>query len=190
MHWHEAIPHTILPSWCLQKRVVIQTIVENYIYDKTFEPRLVQNSHSAAIMHPLFLLNFTLANDMDTPVIWQNKPSEHQIYIFLLLTLIIQQSKTTNKTSPNKLKLSKHVLSAILSHFVDALPIGDEQPRHGYFYTGDARHRAIELRYSKRYFGHYGPHWGYRFIQSSWLGDKFLWTSAWGMIVLTKEVQD
>eukprot|EP00439_Symbiodinium_sp_Y106_P018371 s1424_g2.t1 len=23
--------------------------------------------------------------------------------------------------------------------------------------------------YSKRYFGHYGPHWGYRFIQSSWL---------------------
>lgn len=32
-------------------------------------------------------------------------------------------------------------------------------------------------RYSKRYFGHYGPHWGYRFIQSSWLGgDKFLWT--------------
>ncbi|CAK9019792.1 unnamed protein product [Durusdinium trenchii] len=32
--------------------------------------------------------------------------------------------------------------------------------------------------YSKRYFGHYGPHWGYRFIQSSWLGgDKFLWTA-------------
>ena len=34
-------------------------------------------------------------------------------------------------------------------------------------------------RYSKRYFGHYGPHWGYRFIQSSWLGsDKFLWTDG------------
>lgn len=127
---------------------------------------------------------------LDTPVIWQNKPSEHLIYIDLLLTLIIQQSKTTNKTSLNKLKLSKRVLSAVLSHFVDALPIGDDKPRHGYFYTGDARHRAIELRYSKRYFGHYGPHWGYRFIQSSWLGDKFLWTSAWGMIVLTKEVQD
>eukprot|EP00440_Ansanella_granifera_P054733 gb/GFBE01059335.1/.p1 GENE.gb/GFBE01059335.1/~~gb/GFBE01059335.1/.p1 ORF type:complete len:337 (+),score=62.67 gb/GFBE01059335.1/:1-1011(+) len=32
--------------------------------------------------------------------------------------------------------------------------------------------------YSKRYWGHYGPHWGYRFIQSSWLGgDKFLWTA-------------
>lgn len=33
--------------------------------------------------------------------------------------------------------------------------------------------------YSKRYFGSYGPHWGYRFIQSSWLGDrsKFLWTA-------------
>jgi len=32
--------------------------------------------------------------------------------------------------------------------------------------------------YSKRYFGHYGPHWGYRFIQSSWLsGGKFLWTA-------------
>eukprot|EP00913_Durusdinium_trenchii_P024161 g22685.t3 len=33
--------------------------------------------------------------------------------------------------------------------------------------------------YSKRYFGHYGPHWGYRFIQSSWLGgDKFLTADA------------
>ncbi|CAK0879325.1 unnamed protein product, partial [Prorocentrum cordatum] len=46
--------------------------------------------------------------------------------------------------------------------------------------------------YSKRYFGKYGPHWGYRFIhlggmgvsgiilgiQSSWLGGKkFLWTA-------------
>jgi len=32
--------------------------------------------------------------------------------------------------------------------------------------------------YSKRYFGHYGPQWGYRFIQSSWLGgEKFLWTA-------------
>lgn len=32
--------------------------------------------------------------------------------------------------------------------------------------------------YSKRYFGRYGPHWGYRFIQSSWLGGrKFLWTA-------------
>lgn len=32
--------------------------------------------------------------------------------------------------------------------------------------------------YSKRYFGKYGPHWGYRFIQSSWLGgQKFLWTA-------------
>lgn len=32
--------------------------------------------------------------------------------------------------------------------------------------------------YSKRYFGEYGPHWGYRFIQSSWLGgQKFLWTA-------------
>eukprot|EP00931_Biecheleriopsis_adriatica_P024985 TRINITY_DN15447_c1_g2_i1.p1 TRINITY_DN15447_c1_g2~~TRINITY_DN15447_c1_g2_i1.p1 ORF type:complete len:337 (+),score=74.23 TRINITY_DN15447_c1_g2_i1:33-1043(+) len=32
--------------------------------------------------------------------------------------------------------------------------------------------------YSKRYWGHYGPHWGYRFIQSSWLGgEKFLWTA-------------
>jgi len=32
--------------------------------------------------------------------------------------------------------------------------------------------------YSKRYFGSYGPHWGYRFIQSSWLGgQKFLWTA-------------
>jgi len=32
--------------------------------------------------------------------------------------------------------------------------------------------------YSKRYYGHYGPHWGYRFIQSSWLGgEKFLWTA-------------
>lgn len=33
--------------------------------------------------------------------------------------------------------------------------------------------------YSKRYYGVYGPHWGYRFIQSSWLGEqnKFLWTA-------------
>lgn len=32
--------------------------------------------------------------------------------------------------------------------------------------------------YSKRYWGAYGPHWGYRFIQSSWLGgNKFLWTA-------------
>lgn len=38
--------------------------------------------------------------------------------------------------------------------------------------------------YSKRYYGSYGPHWGYRFIQASWLGDKsaasgrhFLWTA-------------
>lgn len=32
--------------------------------------------------------------------------------------------------------------------------------------------------YSKRYFGEYGPHWGYRFIQSSSLpGDRFLWTA-------------
>jgi len=32
--------------------------------------------------------------------------------------------------------------------------------------------------YSKRYFGEYGPHWGYRFIQSSALdNDKFLWTA-------------
>lgn len=32
--------------------------------------------------------------------------------------------------------------------------------------------------YSKRYYGEYGPHWGYRFIQSSWLGGKkFLWTA-------------
>lgn len=39
--------------------------------------------------------------------------------------------------------------------------------------------RALEGRgYSKRYFGEYGPHWGYRFIQSSWLGgSKFLWTA-------------
>lgn len=32
--------------------------------------------------------------------------------------------------------------------------------------------------YSKRYFGEYGPHWGYRFIQSSWLpNNKVLWTA-------------
>merc|ERR1712113_294252 len=32
--------------------------------------------------------------------------------------------------------------------------------------------------YSKRYYGHYGPHWGYRFIQSSWLGgNEVLWTA-------------
>mmetsp|Transcript_32975 Transcript_32975/g.60372 ORF Transcript_32975/g.60372 Transcript_32975/m.60372 type:complete len:339 (+) Transcript_32975:55-1071(+) len=32
--------------------------------------------------------------------------------------------------------------------------------------------------YSKRYFGEYGPHWGYRFIQSSALDDdQFLWTA-------------
>jgi len=32
--------------------------------------------------------------------------------------------------------------------------------------------------YSKRYYGMYGPHWGYRFIQSSSLGgQKFLWTA-------------
>merc|ERR1712048_766345 len=32
--------------------------------------------------------------------------------------------------------------------------------------------------YSKRYWGEYGPHWGYRFIQSSWLpGNRFLWTA-------------
>lgn len=32
--------------------------------------------------------------------------------------------------------------------------------------------------YSKRYYGHYGPQWGYRFIQSSSLGGKkFLWTA-------------
>jgi len=32
--------------------------------------------------------------------------------------------------------------------------------------------------YSKRYFGEYGPHWGYRFIQSSSLpGNRFLWTA-------------
>lgn len=32
--------------------------------------------------------------------------------------------------------------------------------------------------YSKRYYGDYGPHWGYRFIQSSSLpGDRFLWTA-------------
>lgn len=32
--------------------------------------------------------------------------------------------------------------------------------------------------YSKRYFGDYGPHWGYRFIQSSSLGGRhFLWTA-------------
>lgn len=32
--------------------------------------------------------------------------------------------------------------------------------------------------YCKRYFGAYGPHWGYRFIQSSSLGgDHFLWTA-------------
>eukprot|EP00927_Polykrikos_kofoidii_P006031 TRINITY_DN12433_c0_g2_i6.p1 TRINITY_DN12433_c0_g2~~TRINITY_DN12433_c0_g2_i6.p1 ORF type:complete len:359 (-),score=47.43 TRINITY_DN12433_c0_g2_i6:503-1579(-) len=32
--------------------------------------------------------------------------------------------------------------------------------------------------YSKRYYGEYGPHWGYRFIQSSSLGGRyFLWTA-------------
>lgn len=32
--------------------------------------------------------------------------------------------------------------------------------------------------YSKRYYGDYGPHWGYRFIQSSSLGGRFfLWTA-------------
>jgi len=32
--------------------------------------------------------------------------------------------------------------------------------------------------YAKRYYGEYGPHWGYRFIQSSWLQEhKFLWTA-------------
>jgi len=32
--------------------------------------------------------------------------------------------------------------------------------------------------YSKRYYGMYGPHCGWRFIQSSWLGgQKFLWTA-------------
>lgn len=41
------------------------------------------------------------------------------------------------------------------------------------------RGRTLQGRgYSKRYYGHYGPHWGYRFIQSSWLDkDKFLWTA-------------
>ncbi|CAK9019733.1 unnamed protein product [Durusdinium trenchii] len=29
----------------------------------------------------------------------------------------------------------------------------------------------LSMTYSKRYFGHYGPHWGYRFIQSSWTAD-------------------
>lgn len=32
--------------------------------------------------------------------------------------------------------------------------------------------------YSKRYYGDYGPHCGWRFIQSSWLGGRyFLWTA-------------
>ena len=34
------------------------------IYDKTFESRLVQNSRSAAIIHPILLHDFTLANDI------------------------------------------------------------------------------------------------------------------------------
>ena len=34
------------------------------LYDKTFEPRLVQNSRSAAFIHPIFLHDFTLANDI------------------------------------------------------------------------------------------------------------------------------
>uniref|UniRef100_A0A7S1F8J6 Uncharacterized protein n=1 Tax=Noctiluca scintillans TaxID=2966 RepID=A0A7S1F8J6_NOCSC len=43
-------------------------------------------------------------------------------------------------------------------------------------YKGQIR---VGRGYSKRYFGHYGPHWGYRFIQSSWLGgEKFLWTAC------------
>lgn len=42
-------------------------------------------------------------------------------------------------------------------------------------YKGEER---VGRGYSKRYSGEYGPHWGYRFIQSSWLGgDKFLWTA-------------
>jgi len=43
-------------------------------------------------------------------------------------------------------------------------------------YRGEER---VGRGYSKRYYGEgYGPHWGYRFIQSSWLdGRKFLWTA-------------
>jgi len=42
-------------------------------------------------------------------------------------------------------------------------------------YQGKTR---VGRGYSKRYFGEYGPQWGYRFIQSSWLsGHKFLWTA-------------
>jgi len=45
--------------------------------------------------------------------------------------------------------------------------------------TLDYKGKTLRGRgYSKRYFGEYGPHWGYRFIQSSWLdGHKFLWTA-------------
>lgn len=41
------------------------------------------------------------------------------------------------------------------------------------------RGRKLQGRgYSKRYYGAYGPHWGYRFIQSSSLGGRyFLWTA-------------
>ncbi|CAJ1345421.1 unnamed protein product [Effrenium voratum] len=70
---------------------------------------------------------------------------------------------------------NRHVYSWLPAGMTDELVI--HRPDLELSMTYDGRTR-VGRGYSKRYFGHYGPHWGYRFIQSSWLGsDKFLWTA-------------
>lgn len=68
-------------------------------------------------------------------------------------------------------------------HVFSWVPAGqtDEQVIHRPDLDVELKFRGRSLSgrgYSKRYWGIYGPHWGYRFIQSSSLGGRyFLWTA-------------
>merc|ERR1719498_881766 len=68
-------------------------------------------------------------------------------------------------------------------HVISWLPAGQAKDavihRPDLDLTLNYKGRTLKGRgYSKRYWGDYGPQWGYRFIQSSSLpGDRFLWTA-------------
>mmetsp|Transcript_15574 Transcript_15574/g.33843 ORF Transcript_15574/g.33843 Transcript_15574/m.33843 type:complete len:340 (+) Transcript_15574:107-1126(+) len=83
---------------------------------------------------------------------------------------------TSGKTELEVKFTNKHVYSWLPAGFS-----GSDAVIHRPDMDLELTFRGKELKgkgYSKRYYGEYGPHWGYRFIQSSHLPDnKFLWTA-------------
>lgn len=86
--------------------------------------------------------------------------------------------KLTGENGQTELELhfkNKHVFSWLPAGQAEDAVIHRPDLELKLIYKGEER---LGRGYSKRYWGDYGPHWGYRFIQSSSLGGrKFLWTA-------------